>query len=462
MKQIRPLLFVVMPFGRKLDPTGTHEIDFDLTYENAIKPAAQAVNLDVIRADEEGSGSIIHIPMFERLLLSEIVLADLTVHNANVFYELGVRHAARPRSTILIYAKYPKEGQLPFDVNMLRATPYFLEDGRLSANEAARLTAELTTKFSAVLSSPETQDSPLFKFIKGYPGITLAHDVAEAFRDRAYYTEGVKKRLAGATREADRETGLRELKAIEHELGDYSELYSELLVDLILAYRDMKAWDTMIAVIERMRDSLRGTPPALRQLYAFALNRRNAVGDQRRAIAELSDLHDAHAHSSESCGLMGRIYKDLYDQAVQQGDGQLASGYLTEAIDWYRRGFETDPRDYYPGVNAATLLFIKGGDEASRDLPLLLGAITFALARRGGLKSRNYWDVATVLEVAALGADWENANQATGRILILSAPAWQYETTARNLRLIRDTRVDCGLETAELDALLQQLEKRGA
>src|SRR5947208_13155732 len=49
--------------------------------------------------------SIIHKPMFERLVLCEYAVADLTTANANVFYELGVRHAIRPRSTVLLDRK---------------------------------------------------------------------------------------------------------------------------------------------------------------------------------------------------------------------------------------------------------------------------------------------------------------------------------------------------------------------
>ena len=94
----RPLLFVAMPFGRKRDPSGLLEIDFDAIYNRAIIPAAAAADVEVIRADEERGGGLIHKPMYERLLLAEIVIADLTFANANVFYELGVRHAAKPRS----------------------------------------------------------------------------------------------------------------------------------------------------------------------------------------------------------------------------------------------------------------------------------------------------------------------------------------------------------------------------
>jgi hypothetical protein len=57
-----------------------------------------------VRADEEMAGGIIHKPMFERLILCEYAVADLTAANANVFYELGVRHGGRPGCTVLLFA----------------------------------------------------------------------------------------------------------------------------------------------------------------------------------------------------------------------------------------------------------------------------------------------------------------------------------------------------------------------
>ncbi|HEV2764226.1 MAG TPA: hypothetical protein VGV38_14680, partial [Pyrinomonadaceae bacterium] len=117
----RPLCFVLMPFGRKKDPSGGPDINFDRIYEDAVRPAIEDAGMEPIRADEERTGGIIHRAMFERLLLCDFAVADLTTANANVFYELGVRHAARPATTLAIFA-----GQqfLPFDVNYLRALPY--------------------------------------------------------------------------------------------------------------------------------------------------------------------------------------------------------------------------------------------------------------------------------------------------------------------------------------------------
>ena len=89
------LCFVLMPFGRKLTHTGS-SIDFDAVYQESVKPAIDKAGLDSLRADEEMTGGIIHKPMFERLILCEYAVADLTTANANVFYELGLRHAVRP------------------------------------------------------------------------------------------------------------------------------------------------------------------------------------------------------------------------------------------------------------------------------------------------------------------------------------------------------------------------------
>ena len=118
-----PLCFVLMPFGQKPSSIGSI-IDFDSVYDGLIFPAIRDAGLEPLRADEEMTGGIIHKPMFERLILCEYAVADLTTANANVFYELGVRHAVRPWSTVLLFAK--DSGQLPFDVAPLRSMPYQL------------------------------------------------------------------------------------------------------------------------------------------------------------------------------------------------------------------------------------------------------------------------------------------------------------------------------------------------
>src|ERR1051326_6222430 len=119
-----PLCFILMPFGKKPSNTAGLMIDFDAVYRDLIKPAIEEAGLEPLRADEEMTGGIIHKPMFERLILCEFAVADLTTANANVFYELGLRHAVRPWSTVLMFGQ---GSRLPFDVGLLRAMPYELE-----------------------------------------------------------------------------------------------------------------------------------------------------------------------------------------------------------------------------------------------------------------------------------------------------------------------------------------------
>lgn len=451
---IKPLAFVAMPFGRKRDPSGNMEIDFDYVYQQAIEPAACKAGVDVIRADEERMGGFIHAPMYERLLLAEIVVADLTLANPNVFYELGVRHAARPRSTIMIY----NEGAvLPFDVRPLRATPYHLEgDGTLTPEAALKLRDLLIEKLRGA-TDEEVTDSPLFQLIPDFPGIRLSHESTETFRNRIKYMEHSRARIEAARLTSDSSKAVEQLVDVESDLMPLTTAQPELLVDLLLAYRDFKAWDRMIQLIEAMPPSI-AQHRTIQEQLGFALNRRNGDGDRERAIVLLKKVIEIHGANPETCGILGRVYKDLYDHAKSVGSLR-ASSHLASAVYWYREGFESDPRDYYPGINAANLLFEQGDDQALQQLRNLVPVVQFAVARRGGLLSRDHWDVATALQLAVLGGDWPLVGRALERFSVVVTHAWMVETTLQDLVRIRGTMVARGGEVAPLDHLIERLSQ---
>ena len=102
--QLLPLCFVLMPFGKKMD-AAARVTNFDYVYAKIIASAVERSGLEPIRADEEKIGGTIHKPMFERLMLCHYAVADITGANPNVFYELGIRHAMRPRSTVILFAE---------------------------------------------------------------------------------------------------------------------------------------------------------------------------------------------------------------------------------------------------------------------------------------------------------------------------------------------------------------------
>ncbi|MEP6606357.1 MAG: hypothetical protein ABJA60_09620, partial [Nitrosospira sp.] len=98
---MKPHAFVAMPFGRKPGSNG-QLIDFNRVYTEYIQPALEAAGLEVFRADEEQRAGDIITDMFQELLIADLVVADLTIDNPNVWYELGVRHALRARGIVLV------------------------------------------------------------------------------------------------------------------------------------------------------------------------------------------------------------------------------------------------------------------------------------------------------------------------------------------------------------------------
>jgi hypothetical protein len=441
------LLFVAMPFGSKLDPSGRFSIDFDHVYEHAIRPAATEAGVEVIRADEERGGGIIHKPMYERLLLAEIVIADLTFANANVFYELGVRHAARPASTILIHAAV---ASLPFDVAPIRSLHYKLtDDGKLTDEAADALRTALAERLALAKDSNE-QDSPLFQLLPGFPGISLPHESTETFRDRARAASQLTAAIREATRLPDKETARTRLREIERQIGDFRSASRELPVDLLLAYRDVSAWDDMVRCVEAMPEATRNVV-TVKEQHALALNRRNQAGDRDRAIELLQEVLAEHGPSPETYGILGRCWKDAWEQ---EPDPDLKAEALASAIEAYGSGFAADPRDYYPGVNLLTLLRFRGSEADLARLEELLPVVRFAVGRRGGLSSNDYWDRATVLELAVIGGDEETARRAASKLRLQKPPSWMLETTARNLRILGEPLGAAGVWVESIAAKL--------
>lgn len=418
----KPLCFVLMPFGQKPDGTG-RLIDFDEVYYELIKPAIIAAELEPVRADEEKGGGIIHKPMFERLVMCEYAVADLTTANANVFYELGVRHATRPWTTVVVFAD---ESRLPFDVAPLRGLPYSMTDaGRLT--NADNALAELTERLRD--AREHTKDSPVFQFVDGIQEQQLDHEKTDLFRKQVEYSIRRKEQLAAA-----RQQDIDAVRTVEDELGRLEDVEAGVLIDLMLSYRALNGWSQMVALVDKMPDPLAKSVLVQEQL-GFALNR---LGDHDKAENVLQSVIDDHGPSSETYGLLGRVYKDQWETAKNDDKTMLAKGLLDKAIRAYRRGFEADWRDAYPGINAVTLMEVC--DPPEPDRKKLLPVVRYSVERRVEAGQPDYWDHATLLELAVLGKDENAAASHLANALAAVREVWEPETTARNLGLIRTAR----------------------
>lgn len=441
-----PLCFVLMPFGKKTIPSGT-TVDFDAVYHDLIAPAIGAAGMEPLRADEEVTGGVIHKPMFERLMLCDFAVADLTGASANVFYELGLRHGIRPATTVLMFAGSERT---PFDVAPLRAMPYQLgPDGKPSGVEADRAGLRKLLDAARAQHGKPSTDSPVFQLVDGYSAPDIARLKTDVFRDRAQYAVEARNRLAAA-----RHAGKDALRQAASTLGDLKDLESGVVIDLFLSYRAVSDWQAMVDLAAQMPAPLAHSAMVREQL-GFALNRLT-----RRDEAELvlRDVIKERGPSSETNSLLGRVYKDRWDEARNSKDVLNAAGWLARAIDTYLQGFEADWRDAYPGINAVTLMELKSPPDPRRFE--LLPVVTYAVKRRIAKGTPDYWDHATLLELAVLQKDEQAATDAAADALAAVRENWEPETTARNLALIRNARSSRGENLAWISAIEEALDRR--
>ena len=435
-----PLCFVLMPFGVKPDGRGG-SVDFDAVFEQLLSPAAREAGLEPLRADQELVGGIVHKPMFERLVLADYAIADLTTANPNVFYELGVRHAVRPYSTVLVGAD---PARIPFDLAPVRVLSYSL-DGQGRPEDPDRDRGALLEALRAAREA--ATDSPVFQLIDDLPPPQIDRLKTDVFREEAVYSAQAKQRLAAA-----RAQGADAVRAIERDLGPLEDVEAGVLVDLLLSYRATSAWEDMCRLAEAMPAPVRRTGLVSEQ-YGFALNR---AGRGEEAEGVLEEVLEEQGPSSETLGLLGRVYKDRW-QAERDDSPLSAAGHLERAIDAYRRGFEADWRDAYPGVNAVTLMELRDpGGEAQQ---ALLPVVRYANERRIVTGAADYWDHATQLELAVLARDAEAAQSAASAALAAVRERWEPRTTARNLALIRESRAAAGESLSWAEEIERELDR---
>ena len=249
------------------------------------------------------------------------------------------------------------------------------------------------------------------------------------FRDRVRYSARWKERLAQA-----RGDGLEAVRQAERDLGDLHDVEAGILIDLFLSYRAVKGYEEMVSLAERMPIPL-AKNSLVREQLGLALNRL-----KRHEAAErvLLTLIDERGPSSETYGILGRVYKDQWDDAKRAGNTFLADGLLEKAIGAYLSGFEADWRDAYPGINALTLMEVREPPDPRRGQ--LIPVVSYAVERRLASGKADYWDHATRLELAVLAKDEAAAKRAIASALAMVRENWEPESTASNLKLIRSAR----------------------
>jgi len=473
---MNPYCFVITSFGRKENlnslkanyasgkTESVQQINFDKIYDDLVKPAIIKARMEPLIEREESGFGTIHKTMYEKIVLCEFCVADLTNANPNAYYELGMRYAVKPYSTIPIIAS--SHFPLPFDVGINRTFAYQVDkDFNLSdkENDINKLAEILTTA-----KQKRATDSPLYDMINGISfQNSVAHEKTDVFRDKVQYDKFIKNELAYARSVTDADPDkikTKKTEAINAIVDKYKPLENietAILIDIMISYRNIEAFKEMLEFIKQLPRYVFETLMVQEQ-YAFILNRNGGkakpidevmIGE---AIEVLQKLETDGKASSELYGIWGRIYKDKFDRAYKSGSAGEARVQLRNALKYYEKGFESDPRDAYPGVNYVTCLELLGEKQkALRMVP----AVEYAVKAKMKRKNPDYWDFATLLELAVIENRYDEAEEFLYEAQPLATESWMFDTTKGNLNLIVNFRKGRNEEVQPIEKIIAMLDQ---
>jgi len=322
--------FVVMGFGEKTDLATGRTLDLDKTYRIIIKKAVETAGLECIRADDVIHSGTIDKPMYELLLEADIVIADLSTSNANAIYELGVRHALRPHTTIVMAEKQFK---FPFDLGHLLIRPYEHLGKGIDAEEAERVRDDLQRAIQALLATPDI-DSPVYTFL---PQLQA-------------WNAGVGPIVAAATAAAS-----------PAGVPARDDEKVSVLLDLFREARAESDWSGASRYLERLLER-RPSDEYLKQQLALATykSKQPDVGTALSAAKQILEaLHPRTTTDPETVGLWGAVHKRLWELGRKASD-------LDEAIWAHEKGFYLR-NDHYNGINLAYLLNLRASISSPRE-----------------------------------------------------------------------------------------------
>jgi tetratricopeptide (TPR) repeat protein len=334
--------FVVMGFGEKPDFATGRTLDLDKSYRIIIKKAVEEAGLTCVRADDVVHAGIIDRPMYELLLSADVVVADLSTSNANAIYELGVRHALRPHTTIVLAES---EFKFPFDVGHLRIRKYQHLGKGIDAEEADTVRKELSDAIVALLAAPKV-DSPVYTFLPELMERAGALDSDAVPGAKRESPDHSTRSPAATTRVAD---------------GGPQDMASSTLVQMFRAARAKERW---LAAIEYLQTLLERNPndPYLNQQLALATYK-SKQPDVETALLEahrtLQKLDPDSTTDAETLGLWGAVHKRLWELKQDQKA-------LDIAIWALEKGFYLK-NDHYNGINLAFLLNARAAVSPPRD-----------------------------------------------------------------------------------------------
>lgn len=406
---MKPHAFVAMPFGTKPGADG-QPIDFNRVYDEYIRPALEAAGLEPFRADQEQRAGDIRTDMFQELLMADLVVADLTVDNPNVWYELGVRHALRSRGVVLVSGGRVTTA---FDLYTDRKLRYGIAGG---GPDPATIDADrraLTDMVTQTMQSWHGRKvSPVYQLLPNlqepdWKSLRIG-DVREFWQRHDAWEDRIE-----LARKAGR---IGDMLVLADE-APVAAFRAEAWIEAGVALRKCERFNFALEQLER---GLEIEPLNLRALRekGICLQRLAMAGAPAysldRAREHYRDVIESYPRDPETWALLARVDKDEWIAAWRvegrnpqqmRDEAAYEEALLRTAIDGYAQAFRANPGHYYSGINALTLMHLfrhLGGDARhAGQMETMAGAVRFA-AECEQNEEKRFWAKATLGDLAVL------------------------------------------------------------
>jgi len=149
--------FFVSPIGDEASEARRHS---DLFLNSLVEPAMREFDMTIVRADQIGRPGMITAQVIEHLVMARVVVADLSYHNPNVFYEVALRHAVRKPIVQLIRS----DDRIPFDLDQVRTIVIDTTDIYSLVPQIETYRSEIATQVRRALEDQADVENPLTTF----------------------------------------------------------------------------------------------------------------------------------------------------------------------------------------------------------------------------------------------------------------------------------------------------------
>ena len=440
--------FMVMPFGEK--PTGKSgervpvAVDFDRLWYRVHKPVLEDMGYQAVRADAD-VGAFVIAEMIQRLAVADLVIADISLANANVYYEVGVRQAAKERGCVLVAAEWADP---VFDLKQMRRLQYPLADGAVGKRATERAKKVLRAGLVPLVEGR----SPVFEAVPEYPKVDPSKlTVFQDLVDTLWSFDAEVQAVRETPGKKAREERTRQVRASH---GGKPVVREAAVLAMLRLVRDNLDWSDVVDYVDSLPDQLRRSPLVMEQRL-LAVAKEKEKGDPAGAAAALKQLIRDVGPTSERWGLLGGRYKQLRDKATTKAERQR---YLDLAIEAYEEGMRLDLNDFYPTSNLPRLYRSRGRD-GDEQKAVIAAMVTLAACQRIiDLRTDNEWTRNTLLGAAFDSGDVAEARRLLPDIRKEGAVTWQLRSTLSDLRVSLDLQQDPEVKRG-LGEILEELRE---